>query len=131
MRNQQPVEMILLRQVASYLTIPIWMMDGDGNLVFCNEPAEKLLGIEFDSVGPVHADQLGEMFRITRLDGTPMAEYDFPVVVALSKRVPHHGEMRFCGLDGVWRDVAVSAMPVEGQSGRFMGVFASFWEIEA
>ena len=53
MRAQQPVEMILLRQVASYLTIPIWMMDSDGNLVFYNEPAETLLGIQFDEVGPV------------------------------------------------------------------------------
>lgn len=130
MRVQQPVEMILLRQVASYLNIPIWMMDENGNLVYYNEPAEQLLGIQFDDVGPVHADQLGEMFRLTNLDGSPMPEYDFPVVVALSKRVPAHRDVRYCGMDGVWRDVAVSAMPVEGQGGRFMGVFATFWEID-
>ncbi|HEX6220495.1 MAG TPA: PAS domain-containing protein [Acidimicrobiia bacterium] len=130
MRVQQPVEMILLRQVASYLNIPIWMMDENGNLVYYNEPAEQLLGIQFDDVGPVHADQLGEMFRLTNLDGSPMPEYDFPIVVALSKRVPSHRDVRYCGMDGVWRDVAVSAMPVEGQGGRFMGVFATFWEID-
>lgn len=129
MRVQQPVEMILLRQVASYLTIPIWMMDAAGNLVYYNEPAERLLGIQFDDVGPVHADQLGEMFRLTKTDGKPMDPFDFPVLVALEKRVPNSGEVRYCGMDGIWRDVAVTALPVEGQGNRFLGVFATFWEI--
>lgn len=129
--TQQPVEMILLRQVASYLTIPIWMMDADGNLVFYNEPAEELLGIQFDDVGPVHADQLGDMFRINDLDGEPIPDYEFPIVITLMKRIPAHREVRYCGMDGVWRDVAVSAIPVEGQASRFVGVFATFWEIDA
>jgi PAS domain-containing protein len=131
MRVQQPVEMILLRQVASYLTIPIWMMDSDGNLVYYNEPAEELLGIRFDDVGPIHADQLGDMFRITSLDGQVIPDSEFPIVAALSKHQPSHRDIRYCGLDGVWRDVAVSALPIEGQSQRFVGVFATFWEIEA
>lgn len=129
MNAQQPVEMILLRQVASYLTIPVWMMDDAGNLVYYNEPAEALLGIQFDEVGPVHAEQLGDMFRLTNVDGSVMPEYEFPVVVALAKRHPDHKTVRFCGMDGIWRDVAVSAMPVEGQGDRFAGVFATFWEI--
>lgn len=131
MRSQHPVEMILLRQVASYLTIPIWMMDADGNLVFYNEPAERILGVQFDDVGPLHADQIADMFRLTSIDGSHIDEFDNPVVVALSKRTPNHRAVRFCGLDGIWHDVEVSAIPVEGQSGRFMGVMATFWEIEA
>lgn len=129
MRSQQPVEMILLRQVASYLTIPMWLMDGHGNLIYYNEPAEGLLGIQFDDAGPIHADQLSEMFRVTTLDGAPLAEHDFPIVSALNKRSPSHDSVRYCGMDGIWRDVAVSAIPVEGQGGRFLGVFATFWEI--
>jgi PAS domain-containing protein len=129
MRSQQPVEMILLRQLASYLTIPMWLMDGEGNLVYYNEPAEALLGIQFDNAGPIHADQLGDMFRVTDLEGVPLPESEFPIVVALTKRMPSHGALRYCGMDGVWRDVAVSAIPVEGQAGRFLGIFATFWEI--
>jgi PAS domain-containing protein len=129
MRSQQPVEMILLRQLASYLTIPMWLMDGEGNLVYYNEPAEALLGIQFDNAGPIHADQLGDMFRVTDLEGVPLPEFEFPIVVALTKRMPSHRALRYCGMDGVWRDVAVSAIPVEGQAGRFLGIFATFWEI--
>jgi hypothetical protein len=52
-------------------------------------------------------------------------------VVALSKRKPAHKSVRFQGLDGVWRAVEVTALPLEGQDGRFLGVLATFWEVEA
>ena len=128
MSAQQSVEMILLRQAASYLTLPIWMMDENGNLLYYNEPAERLLGVQFDDAGPLHADQLAEMFRATDLEGEPLADKELPVVSALIKRKPAHGQIRFCGFDGVWRDVNIAALPVEGQGGRFLGVFATFWE---
>jgi PAS domain S-box-containing protein len=129
MSPQHPVEMILLRQLASYLTIAIWMMDADGNLIYYNEPAERLLGVTFDDAGPIHADQLSQMFRATDFDGNPLADSSLPIVKALSKQKPTHGEIRFCGKDGVWRDVEISAFPVEGQANRFLGVFATFWEL--
>lgn len=128
MAEQQPVEMILLRQLASYLTLPIWMMDAEGNLVYYNEPAEGLLGVSFDDAGPLHAEQLTDLFRATDLDGVPLEDKDLPVVAALIDHHPAHGRIRFCGMDGVWRDVEISAMPIEGQGKRFLGIFATFWE---
>ncbi len=35
---QQPIEMILLHQWASYMAIPIGVIDVEGNLVYYNEP---------------------------------------------------------------------------------------------
>ena len=130
MPEQQAVEMILLRQLASYLTLPIWMMDREGNLLYYNEPAERLLGVQFDDAGPIHADQLADMFRTTDLDGEPIPDKQMPAVIALRERSPSHEKIRFCGLDGVWHDVEVSAIPIEGQGGRFLGVCATFWEIQ-
>ena len=37
---QQEIEMILVRQLASYLAMPIFIVDPQGTLVFYNEPAE-------------------------------------------------------------------------------------------
>lgn len=128
MSPQQPIELILLRQLASYLTVPIWMMDHDGNLLYYNEPAEKLLGVTFDDAGPLHADQLATMFMVTDMKGQPLPDIDLPVVAALVKQKPAFNRIRFCGFDQVWRDVDISAIPVEGQGGRFLGVFATFWE---
>ena len=121
--------MILLRQLASYLTLPIWMMDEGGNLLYYNEPAEKLLGIRFEEAGPITAAQVATLFRTTDLSGDPISDDETPVVQALTSRFPAHRAIRFCGFDGVWRDVEISAMPLEGQSGRFLGIFATFWEI--
>ncbi len=128
--QQQPVELILLRQLASYLAIPMWMMDDTGNLIYYNEAAEGLLGIQFDDVGPITSENLVGAWHVTQLDESPLPEYDFPVVIALSKRKPAHRAVRFQGMDGVWRAVEVTALPIEGQGGRFLGVLATFWEVE-
>ncbi len=127
---QQPLELILLRQLASYLAISMWMMDASGDLIFYNEPAEMLLGVQFDDVGPIRAADLVGMWKVTDLDGELIPEAEFPVVAALSKKVPGHRAVRFQGMDGVWREVAVTAIPIEGQGGRFLGVLATFWEVE-
>jgi PAS domain-containing protein len=44
---QLEIEMILMRQLASYLAMPIFIVDPVGNLVFYNEPAESILGRRF------------------------------------------------------------------------------------
>ena len=131
MAPQQPLEMILLRQLASYLAIPIWMMDEAGNLVFYNEPAERLLGIQFDDAGPIRASDLVGMFQVTDPDGKPLVDSELPIVGALTKRVPSHRPLRICGLDGTWREIETSAIPIEGQGNRFLGAFATFWEVDA
>jgi PAS domain S-box-containing protein len=128
--QQQPVEMILLRQLASYLAIPMWMMDDTGNLIYYNEAAEGLLGIRFDDVGPITSENLVGAWHVTQLDGSVLPEYDFPVMTALSKRKPAHRAIRFEGMDGVWRAVEVTALPIEGQGERFLGVLATFWEVD-
>lgn len=128
MPSQVPVEMILLRQAASYLTLPILMMDADGSLLFYNEPAERLLGITFDEAGPIRAKQLGGLFEATDLAGNALQDAEIPVVSALVNRKPSHLRLRFRGLDGVWHEVEATAIPVEGHGKRFLGVFATFWE---
>ncbi len=120
----------MLRQLASYLAIAIWMMDAEGNLVFYNEPAERLLGVEFDAVGPIRAEQVGEVFEVCDEEGNPLSHSDVPIVRALTDRAPYHRKVRIRGLDGVWRSIEASAIPLEGQGARFLGAFATFWEAE-
>jgi PAS domain S-box-containing protein len=130
MAPQQPLELILLRQLASYLTVPIWMMDEAGNLIFYNEPAERLLGVRFDDAGPIRSEDLVGMFQTTDLDGEPLSQSDLPIVHALTKRVPSYRSLRICALDGQWKEMEVSAVPLEGQGGRFLGAFATLWELD-
>lgn len=126
MSAQQPIESILLRQVAGYLALPIWMFDDRGDLVFFNSAAEALLGASFDEIDAVDAGALQDLLSMSSLNG----DGSFPLVETLETRRPANGNVRMCCLDGQWRDIGMSALPIVGQSDRFLGVFAAFWEIE-
>jgi hypothetical protein len=39
-----PIQIILTRQLAGYLSVPTFLVDPNGTLLFYNEPAEVLLG---------------------------------------------------------------------------------------
>jgi PAS domain S-box-containing protein len=125
---QQPIELILLRQWASYLDIPLWLMDADGDLLYYNEPAEDLLGLRFDEAGSINAAELSSMFVTTNLDGSPMSTEEIPIVRTLNSGHPAHGEVRFSAADGTWRHVGVTAFPVDAL-GRRLGVVAMLWEL--
>ena len=128
---QQPIELILLRQWASYLDIPVWLMDVHGDLLYYNEPAEDLVGLRFDEAGQINANELTNMFTTTHLDGSPMPTEELPIVIAMQTRHPVHGDLRINAVNtGVSRHIRVSAFPIEAL-GRSSGVVAMFWEPDA
>ena len=53
-----PIQIILARQLAGYLSIPVFLVDQAGNLLFYNEPAELILGLthRFDETGAMPAE---------------------------------------------------------------------------
>ena len=127
-RGQYPIEVILTRHWASCLVVPIWITDRAGNLVYTNQPAETVTGARYGA-GDLPAAIDFERFKVSDVDGSPLAFEDLPIVVALTKRVPAHRPLRFCGLDGVWRTIEATALPLVGQGERFLGSVAMFWEI--
>lgn len=129
--TQKEIELILLRQCASYLLMPIWLMDPDGELLYYNEPAEPILGRRFDEAGPMPSEELSTMFLTTTEDGSPIDANDLPINIALTKRRPAHLPMRIRGLDGIWRMIEVTAFPIIGQGDRHLGAVAIFWETES
>ncbi len=127
---QQAIELILTRQWASYLAMPVWVTGEDGNLLYYNEPAEALLGRRYDEAGEMPLDELSQIFQIATEDGSPIVLAAFPLAVALRRRRPAHERGQFRGLDGVWRKAEMTAFPLEGQGGRLLGAVALFWETE-
>lgn len=125
---QQPIEMILLHQWASYMATPIGVVDVDGNLIYYNEPAEALLGQRFDDVGEINAKEFAELGEATGLDGEPIPNEELPLVIALSEGRVAHRRLRFLRIDGQWREIESVAFPVIGQGGRLLGAMASWLE---
>jgi PAS domain-containing protein len=128
---QHPLELILIRQWASYLTMPVFVIAADGQLAYYNEPAETLLGRTFDEAGEMPLHQLTDIFEITDENGGPIEITQFPLAVAWLEHRPSHGRVRYRALDGPWRLVDVTAIPIEGHDEQHLGAVAIFWEVNS
>jgi PAS domain-containing protein len=126
--RQHELEMIVLRQAASYLATPIFIVDGAGTLVFYNEPAEYLLGRRYDEAGEMPLDQWGSVFTPTDDDGEIIPAAELPLAITVAEQRPANGHMHIVGLDGRARRIEVTALPLIGRTGRHLGSFAVFWE---
>ncbi|HVF32964.1 MAG TPA: PAS domain-containing protein, partial [Acidimicrobiales bacterium] len=127
--TQREVELILVRQLASYLALPIFIVDPDANRLYYNEPAEILLGLRFEETGEMPVEEWGTVFVPRDIDGVPLPPRALPLVRALQHERPEHGRMVIDGLDGVPRVLDVTALPLVGQHGRALGAMAVFWEV--
>ena len=127
---QKEIEVILTRQLASYLAMPIIIIDPAGTLVFYNEPAEVILGMRFEETGELSADEWAHILVVTDEQGTPLAPETRPMLIALTEKRPVHCEIWGQGLDHVRKHVEITAFPLIGQAGHRLGAVAIFWEVE-
>jgi PAS domain-containing protein len=124
---QREIEVILVRQLASYLAVPIFVVDPEGTMLFYNEPAEELLGRRFEDAGEMPQGVWTTVFQQTEEDGTPIAPENLPLVIALREHRPHSRPLSIIALDGIRRRIVVTAFPLIGQSGRLLGGVAILW----
>ncbi len=129
--DQLPIELILLRQAASYLEMPVFLIDAEGWLVYYNEPAEPLLGSRFDEIGEMSMDDWLAAFRPTLDRGAGLEALEDPLSMAIRLQRPTHSTIEITGLDGVRRPIAATALPLRGQHGKLIGAIAIFWSSES
>jgi PAS domain-containing protein len=127
-RRQKNLLLILAREFASKLATPTFVADGDGNLVFYNESAEQLLGRTFAEAGEVKADEWASLYHIEDPDGAPVPVERNPGGIALLERRPAHSHLFITGLDGVRREIQVTAFPLMSTPDDLVGMVAIFWE---
>ena len=126
--GQKDVEVILMRQLASYLAMPIFLVDPAGTLIYFNEPAERLLGRRYDETGEMALEEWSTVFTPAEESGEPLDPSALPLAIALAQRRAAHRTMWIQGLDGESRRIMTTAFPLEGQGGRHLGAVAIFWE---
>jgi PAS domain-containing protein len=125
---QHPVEIILIKQWASLMAVPVWISDAAGRLIYYNEPAEQILGLRFEDAGELSADRVAEVFVVSDLDGSPLADEQIPLLFALTKKVSTHRRLRFLRADKRWSEIAVTAIPIIGEGNRPLGAMVTMWE---
>lgn len=127
MPNNQ-IEIILSRQLADCLSIPIFLTDPEGNLLFYNEPAEALLGKRYDETGKMTVGEWSTIFKPVDENGRAIPPEDLPLVKTLTTHYPAHGSFWIESLEGVKNKISVTAYPVIGRPDRFLGAVAIFWK---
>ena len=75
----QPIEIILLRELADHLSTAIFVVDPAGDLLYYNEPAEHLLGSRFDETGAMPLAEWSTVFKPTNGRGVTVPPDRLPL----------------------------------------------------
>jgi PAS domain-containing protein len=125
--DQYPVEIIMARGLISNLTTPAFMVDQEGTLIFFNEAAGDILGLQYQEAGPMPASEWGSRFTPMRADGEPVPAEELPLVIAVREGRAAHTPLRIRSARGETRDIEVTAFPIVGREGQSAAI-AIFWE---
>lgn len=129
--TQQSIELILFRQLATALVVPVFLVDDEGDLIYLNDAAERLLGVRLEELDHLPFETWTTAFRPRSPGGGSVPVEDLPLVRAIRDRQPAHGPLVITGADGVQRTIEITAFPLEGGRGRLIGAVAMFWEVRA
>ena len=116
-----PIQIILIRQLAGYLGIPLFLVDPKGDLLFYNEPAEVILGLRFEETGAMPAKIWSSIFTPVDEQGQPIPPENLPLMMALATQRPAHKRFYIHGMNGVRRHIDVVSIPIIGLQGEFLG----------
>lgn len=122
------IEIILSRQLADCLSMPVFLVDTAGNLIFYNEPAEELLGLRYEETGSIPVERWSTIFKPQDESGNILAPENLPLVQTLSTKQPAHGEFFINSFKGDFYKISVTSFAVIGRSDRFLGAMAIFWK---
>ena len=126
---QHSVEMILVRQLASYLFVPVLVFDTTGTIVFYNEPAERILGARFEETGRIDREEADRLLELSDDPSAGPENSERPLDVALQQRRPAHGRrLVLRRADHVRLQVELTAFPIIDHEERLLGAVVMFWE---
>jgi len=128
--SAKPIELILLRQLASRLPMPVALVDAEGDLVYINPATEQLLGLDQAAMADYPTSRFDELLDPREPDGSPMEVRNMSIMVALHDRRPRQSKMILHGSDGVPHRVVTNAVPLDGQGGKLIGAMSIFWEAD-
>ncbi len=120
--------MILSRQWADSLSLPVFLVDTKGNLLFYNQSAEAILGQKFEDTGPMPVGDWGTSWNPHEEDGSEIAPEGLPLVQTIATQVPAHRNFWIKSHSGDSINISVCSIPIFGRSGKFSGAMAIFWD---
>src|SRR5688572_8260665 len=122
-----PIEIILNRQLADCLAIPVFITDTVGNLLFYNESAEHILGKRYEDTGEMKVEEWSTIFKSRDESGKLLDPEELPLVKTLLNQKPYSRTFWIESLQGKTEKISVTSYPIIGRAGIFLGAVAIFW----
>ena len=126
---QQPLDLILARNLMSVLETPSFLVDDDGVMVFFNEAAGVMLGKRFEETGRLSRDEWNAIGPVDG-EGNLIDSEEMPLTVALREGRPAHGRFNICTDQDNIVEVETSAVPLVS-GGDFHGALVVFWPVRS
>ena len=124
------IEIILNRQLADCLSIPVFITDTRGNLIFYNIPAEEVLGKRFEETGEMPVEEWSVIFKPIDEFNKPIHPEDLPLVKTLHDALPYHKTFWIKSLQGETEKIALTSYPIINRENKFLGAVAMFWKVK-
>jgi PAS domain S-box-containing protein len=125
----RPLEMILARNLLTNITIPAFLVDNRGGLVFYNEAAESLLGMPFQQARNMDPEEWRARFGPFDSARERIPFEEEPTTIALREGRPVHAPLYIRSADGEVHPIEVSAFPLTTNE-EATGVIGIFWRTE-
>jgi PAS domain-containing protein len=126
--EEQPLELILARNLISIISLGAFLVDVDGTVVFFNDAAAEVIGARFEEKGRMARAEWSAEFGPLDEHGQPLATDQLPLAVALREGRPGGGRFHIRAERGLVHVVA-AALPLVG-SGGYHGAVVAFWPLE-
>ena len=126
--GEQPLELILARNLISIITLAAFLVDVEGHIVFYNDAAAEVIGARFEETGKLAREQWNAEFGPLDERDRPLASDRLPLAIALREGRPAYGRYRIRADRGLI-EVEAGALPLVGPAG-YHGAIVVFWPLD-
>jgi PAS domain-containing protein len=124
--QQQPLELILARNLVQNISTPALVADREGALVFYNEAAGEIIGRRFEESGQLSQEQWRA--ALSPPDGKATAENADTLSLGLAGSGATHGRFHIRAYDDREVEVEASAIPLTSDA-DLQGTLVAFWPV--
>jgi PAS domain-containing protein len=126
--DEQPLELILARNLISIVTLAALLVDVEGHIVFYNDAAAEVIGTRFEETGSLAREQWNAELGPLDERGDPLASDRLPLATALREGRPAYGRYRIRAERGLV-EIEAGALPLVGPAG-YHGAVVVFWPLD-
>ena len=125
---EQPLELILARNLISIISLAAILVDSQGTIVFYNDAAAEVIGARFEETGQIPQDRWRAELGPFDKHGEQLPREGLPVTLALDEARPGYAKFYIHAENGLV-EVEAAALPLVGSAGHH-GALVVFWPIE-